>query len=224
MKREIHFGFSSINYRSDSGALLGKELERIYDFLRQHGIVIADCFDSQIVFCHPDLYDSLKDAINSLGLYPLIIASNLHFLRESENHSIAEGRVMEALCPCSLILEDATGSNQKHLPFSIPDSFDLRDISCMYNGVLKVFYDKEGNGLNNLLAQLNDLDLNKYGFSRVGILNSPNYDGDYPPSKATIVCVESPGKIICRTLGDIDVESIKTASNSTSIWEIGEWT
>lgn len=224
MKEVTRFGLSRINYRSDSGALLGKELERIYDFLRQHGLLITECFDSHIIICHPELYKNLIDAILGSELYPLIITSNLHCLRENIKLSIAENRVMEAVCPGALILENSSMAKQQRLPIAMPDSFDLRDLCSLFGGVLKVLLKADSIGIEGLLETLDSEAIRKAGFSQIGILETPNYDGDYPPSKATIVSVEAPGEIKCSSRGDIDLEVIKKASKHTSIWEIGEWT
>ena len=224
MQRITQFGFSSVSCRSETGALLGRELEKIYDFLRQHGLLVAECFDGCIVLSHPDLFENAINIMKDLDFHPVVIASNIHILRENTMLSIAATRVLESFSPGPLIVADVPDNNQNNINVTVPDSFDLRDICYLYNGCVKAFIKTGTENIPDVVEGIKNTDYQKYGFSKVGVLESPNYDGDYPPSKATMVQISSPGVVKCILNGDLDLELIKAASKTISIWEIGEWT
>ena len=224
MKELLHFGFSKPINRSDSGALLSREIEKISDFLRRHGLLIAECFDSHVVISHPDLVEGVKAPLLNVGLQPLMIGATLTSLRKVTSLTIAETRVMEVLSPGSLIVERDSDFVSDKLPVTIPDNYDLRDICCTFNGVMKVFIWKGDGGLTQLESILRNIDLEQCDIKQLGVLESPLYEEGVACNRATIVRISGPGDVKYIVEGTFDLKIVNEASKNISLWEIGEWT
>lgn len=222
MDNVLHFGRSIMTNRTESGNLLSVQLEKISSFLFQHGLLVSDCFDGHVLICHPELVNDVAAALKNEGFKPIILAASLIQLRQKEKISVVENRMLELLTPGPLILDRT--DNDDELPISIPDSFDLKDIANIYGGCITGFLTVQYTDAKEVVDHLVSMGLSCNNIAGFGILESPNYNEDYPPLKASVARVYGPGNVRCLVEGYWDQVILEEASKQISVWEIGEWT
>lgn len=222
MKELLHFGSTKSIDRTNSGSLLSRECEEIIDFLCRGGLLIAECFESIIIISHPRLVEKIKLPMINAGLQPLLLGATLHNLRQVTSFTLAENRVMESLCPGSLIIIRDDSLTSEKIPVAIPDNRDLRDILSSFNGVMQAFVWRGQGGQTQLEGILHNFDQQKCNFNLVGILE-PFYI-ESSDNRVTIARIISPGNVQCIVEGTISLKAVKEASNRVSVWEIEDWT
>lgn len=221
MKKLLHFGSTELTHRTKSGSLPSFELEKISDFLCRDGLLFAEYSDSIIVIPHPRLVEKITTLMVNAGFEPLLLGATLHSLRQVTSLSLAENRVMELLCPGSLVIMRDENLVSDKSPVAIPDNCDLRDILSAFNGVMQVFVRMGQGGLAQLEEILQDLD-QQHSFNMIGVLESSHMES--ADNRVTVVRIISPGNVQCIVEGTINLNTVKEASNRVSIWEIEDWT
>lgn len=216
----LHFGRSLPIYRTDFGTLRCREINKIYNFLLHRGLVISECYDGYVALVHPDLAEKVEDTLLGLGLTKTLLAASFHQLYDHIQLPLYEARVMEILCPGSLLVIHDEGQG-KEIGLCIPDSYDLRDIGSAFGGVIKAFYWSQG-GMSKVTDIFQNERLKQNGILQYGVMDSPFYE-EYTPDKMTVVKINAPDDIECRIEGKIDSGFIKDASKNVSEMEIGEW-
>lgn len=222
MKDYLHFGLSMPTHRTDYGSLRSREIDKIITFLQQRGLLIAECFDTHIIIVYPSLFEDIKEVLTQNGWDPLLIGATLPNLSQETDLTLAQSRTLEVCSPGPLIvLRDSTW-NADVFAVTIPDSFDLRDICCIFNGTMKVFIRKNKGRLKQIEDELHNLRLEQYHIRKMGVLESPFYEEDMS-KQATVVKILGPGNVKCIDEGEISLKNVIEASKSISQWEIGEW-
>lgn len=222
MRKLLHFGLTKSMNNTNSGSLLSCEREKIIDFLCRDGLLFAECFDSIIVISHPRLVEKIKLPMVKSGLQPLLLGATLQDLRQVTSLTLAENRVMESLCPGSIIIMRDESLSSEKLPVAIPDNFDLRDILSSFNGVMQVYIGRAQGGLSQLEGILQNLDKQQCNFNMVGVLEPSNIESI--DNRVTIVRTISPGDVQCISEGAINLKTVVEASNRVSAWEVEDWT
>lgn len=224
MNERLRFGAPMPEFRTDQGTLRTRELEKIYSFINQRGVLIADCFDRKIVIIHPHLVKDTQEKMINAGFQPLLIGSTVSNLRKNEKLNLAQNRVLEALTPGALIINRSGENSASLIPVAIPDNIDLRDICSLYEGVIQVFVTNKCIKENDLAESLSKLELDGLNMNKIGILEYPYIDEDSVNRIATVAYVYGPDNIELVKTGMYDLDTVKQASAQLSQYEIGEWT
>jgi len=214
--------FGTLRQRSNSGALLSVEIEKLREFLRQYGLLIAKYYDNYIVVSHPFLIEKVKESLIGAGLQPVVLGATLANLRESVSLTVAENRVFELLSPGSLIVVRDDDTATAMTSIAVPDNNDLRDICCTYGGSMLAFIWKGEGGLAELERVLGSLEQLGCTIVQLGFLESPIDDDKR--IRATVIRIFGEGNVDCIEEGTITMRTVKGASTEISQWEIGEWT
>ena len=148
-----HFGSTKPMHRSDSGDLLGCELEEISDFLKRGGLLVAKYADFIIVIPHPNRVENVKQPLIEAGLQPVRLGATLQSIRLATDLNLAENRVMELLSPGALLA--LRGSDTPSL--LIPGNRDLRDIATVFQGTMIAYCQHKAGGREKAEDTLKDI-------------------------------------------------------------------
>jgi hypothetical protein len=215
--------FGSASDRSGGGALLSSGIERIKNFLRYRGLLLAEGLGGWLVIVHPALAPEVDRRLVDVGLRRVILGASLEELRRAIDLTVGETRALEVLSPGPLVVAKGDGDASRAMLIAVPDSWDLRDIASASGGTARAFL-QEGAARK---AQLDDIvsacSAVHPAFPHLGVLESSSDSPTWRESP-TVVRIAGPGAVDCLAQGVLAVDAVEAASALVSQWEIGDWT
>lgn len=215
--------FGSTTHRTESGALLSGEIERIKGFLRFRGLLLAEFFDGHLVIPFPSVANEIKGPLIDTGFQEVVIGASLDGLRQTTRLTVTEIRVLEVLSPGPLIIMRNDSQTSNMAPITIPGDLDLRDIASALGGAMTAFMRPGGDGRGLLENALRVPANERHTLAQLGTLESPS-NSDAARRRATVVRITRPRAVECIAEGVLALAKVEDASALTSQWEIEDWT